>query len=288
MTLDVDADARLRERAWRIRRRIVRMCGGPQGGHLGGSLSLVEILATLFFDVLSPPPWEQGAGTPGDRVVLSKGHGALALYATLAEAGMLAEDAIEQYGRSGTSLGGHPSAGTRGVELSTGSLGHGLSFAVGMAQAAVFRGLAGRVFVVVGDGELQEGSVWEGMMAAARLGLDRCTLVVDRNGLQLTGATEQRLSLEPLGERITAFGWDVAECDGHDPEALRAALGAEAATTPRRPRAVIARTVKGKGLPFLEGKASSHYATLSERQLQRCLRALGPAAPGAGPPEGSR
>lgn len=277
MMLAAPTVAELEQRARRIRHRIVRMCAGPQGGHLGGSLSLVEILTLVHFHLLPPPPRRQAAGD--DRLILSKGHGALALYATLAEAGLIPESAITQYGHSGTTLGCHPTAATNGVEVSTGSLGHGLSFALGVAQASALRGTTPRIYVVAGDGELQEGSMWEALMVGAHLRLQRCTLIVDRNRLQLTAPTEDVVSLGGLHDRLAAFDWDVRECDGHDLQALMAALSTPPADGPARPRAVIANTVKGKGLPFLEGKVASHYATLSERQLERCLRALGPLPP---------
>lgn len=280
----VVAVEQLEQRALRVRQRIVEMCAGPQGGHLGGSMSLVEILCLLFFEVLRPMPGPRPERDDGDRLVLSKGHGALALYATLAEAGVLPEEAIGTYGRPGTDLGGHPSATTPGVELSTGSLGHGLSYALGIAQARALAGAPGRVYVVVGDGELQEGSVWEGLMAGAQLGLERCVLIIDRNRLQLTGATEGVIGLDPLDERLAAFGWDVRVCDGHDLADLRRAVTSAPSDpqAPARPVAVVAETVKGKGLPFIEGKPQSHYATLNERQLERCRRALRSSAAARG------
>lgn len=277
MTLPDATLTELAQRALRIRHRIVRMCAGPQGGHLGGSLSLVEILVLVHFHLL--PPLSQRPPSGYDRLILSKGHGALALYATLAEAGVLPESAIARYGEPGTDLGCHPTATTDGIEVSTGSLGHGLSFALGVAQAAALRGQSPRLYVVAGDGELQEGSMWEALMVGASLGLRQCTLIVDRNRLQLTAPTEDVVSLDGLPARLAAFGWDVRECDGHDLPALLDALTAPPADPGAGPRAVVANTVKGKGLPFLEGKVASHYATLGERQLQRCLRALGPPPP---------
>jgi transketolase len=264
--------ADLREVARRVREHIVAMCAGPEGGHLGGSLSLVEILVALHFGVLRGDP----AGWPApdrDVLLLSKGHGALALYAVLAERGVLDPAELARYGRPGSRLGGHPAHTVPGVEMPAGSLGHGLALANGYALAGRRDRWPRRCFVVLGDGELQEGSVWEAAMATAALGLDRVVSIVDRNGLQITGDTERSIGLEPLDERWRAFGWTVREVDGHEPAALLAALAAVPAV-PGRPTALIARTVKGRGLPYLEGRRESHYARLGPRALTRARAAL--------------
>jgi transketolase len=250
----------------RIREHIVDMCAGPEGGHLGGSLSLVEILTTLYFDVLRIDPRNPDA--PGrDILILSKGHGAIGLYAVLAERGFFPVEELRSYGRPGSRLMGHPVRAVPGVEMPTGSLGHGLALANGFALADRDR----RCFVVLGDGELQEGSVWEAAMSSCDLGLTNLTAIVDRNGLQITGPTEETVRLEPVAERWRAFGWAVRDVDGHDPRALREAF---TTTEPGRPTAVIAHTVKGRGLPFVEGRTESHYASLSERQHSRALAVL--------------
>jgi transketolase len=262
----------LQERAHRIREHIVDMCAGQEGGHLGGSMSLVEILVTLYFSVLRVDP--EAPDDPGrDVLLLSKGHGAVGLYATLAERGFFPVAELAGYATPGSRLMGHPVRAVPGVELPTGSLGHGLALANGLALGARLDGLDRRCYVVLGDGELQEGSVWEAAMAAASLGLDRLVAVVDRNGLQITGATEQTVGLEPLADRWASFGWAVREVDGHDLDALPAALGRVPAQA-GRPTVVIAHTVKGKGLPFVEGKPQSHYARLRERQHQRARAVL--------------
>ncbi|HEX6470916.1 MAG TPA: transketolase [Streptosporangiaceae bacterium] len=267
--------ARLAGHAARIRERIVEMCAGDEGGHLGGSMSLVEILVALYFDVMRVDPAAPAA--PGrDILLLSKGHGAIGLYATLAERGFLPAERLAGYGRAGDGappLSAHPAADVPGVEMPSGSLGHGLPLGVGFAVAARLDGSARRCFVVLGDGELQEGSVWEAAMAAGSLGLDRLVAVVDRNGLQITGRTEDVVALEPLADRWRAFGWTAQEVDGHDLAALRAALRA-APAAPGRPTVVIAHTVKGRGLPFVEGQPRSHYARLGDRQRLRALAAL--------------
>jgi transketolase len=250
----------------RVREHIVDMCAGPEGGHLGGSLSLADILVTLYFDVLHVNP-----GCPQhperDILLLSKGHGAIALYAVLAERGFFPTGELDTFALSGGRLMGHPTRAVPGVEMPTGALGHGLALGNGFALATPGR----RCFVVMGDGELQEGSVWEAAMASSSLGLGNLTAVVDRNGLQLAGPTETTLALEPLADRWRAFGWEVREVDGHDQDALRPVLAEPGAG---RPVVVLARTVKGRGLPFLAGRPHSHFVRLNERQHARARAVL--------------
>jgi transketolase len=250
----------------RVREHIVTMCAGPEGGHLGGSMSLVEILTTLYFDVLRVDP--ENPGAPGrDILLLSKGHAAIGLYAVLAERGFFPVEELESYGRPGSRLMGHPVRAVPGVEMPTGSLGHGLPLANGFALADRAR----RCFVILGDGELQEGSVWEAAMSSSDLGLDNLVAIVDRNGLQITGPTEDTVRLEPLADRWRAFGWAVREVDGHDPGALGEAFRPN---KPGRPAVVIAHTVKGHGLPSVQGRRESHYVRLGERQHSRALAVL--------------
>lgn len=262
--------------ATRIRAHVAGMCAGPEGGHLGGAYSCADVLTALYFAVLNVDP--DRPDDPGrDRFLLSKGHAAVGLYATLAERGFFPVDELATYGRPGSRLMGHPVRAVPGVELPTGSLGHGLALGCGFALAARYAGRASRTFVLLGDGELQEGSVWEAAIAAASLGLDRLVAVVDRNGLQLTGPTADIAPMEPLAHRWNSFGWAVRDVDGHDPEQLAAHLDA-APWEPGRPSVLIARTVKGQGLPFLAGRPGSHYVTLSPRNHARAVRALGGAA----------
>lgn len=258
--------------AHRVRELIVQMCASPEGGHLGGSMSLAEILVTLYFRVLRIDPRRpDDAGR--DMFVLSKGHGAIALYATLATRGFFDASRIAEFGRPDSVLTAHPNPAVPGVEMPTGSLGHGLALGVGIALDARLSGCDRRCFVVMGDGELQEGSVWKAAMAAGSLSLDGLTAVVDRNGLQITGPTEDTVGLEPLADRWRSFGWSVVEVDGHDPRQLQEAF-APVRRAAGRPTVVLARTVKGRGLAYVEGQTRSHYARLGGRQQQRALAAL--------------
>ncbi|MCE7082346.1 transketolase [Streptomyces sp. ST2-7A] len=255
----------------RIREHILGMCASDEGGHLGGSMSLVEILAVLYLRVLRHDP-----GFPGlperDVLLLSKGHGGIALYATLCEAGYFPADELTEYAKPASRFTAHPHPGIPGVEVASGSLGHGLALGVGYALAHRLDRSDRRCFVVMGDGELQEGSVWEAASVAAAQRLGRLTAIVDRNGLQITGDTESVGSLEPLADRWRAFGWRVLEADGHDTVALTAALSTE--PDPEQPTVLIAHTVKGKGVARIEGQARSHYAKLSRRQQLQLLKAL--------------
>lgn len=258
--------------AARIRAHIVDMCAGPEGGHLGGALSCTDVLTALYFSVLDTDPRRPDA-PERDRFLLSKGHAALALYATLAERGFFPVEELAGFGQSGSRLMGHPVRAVPGVEMPTGSLGHGLALGCGFALAARYAGRASRSFVLLGDGELQEGSVWEAVIAAASLRLDRLIAVVDCNGLQLTGSTTGIAPMEPLADRWRSFGWAARDVDGHDPGLLAAHLDA-APWEPGKPSVLIARTVKGHGLSFLANRSSSHYVTLSPRNHARAVSAL--------------
>jgi transketolase len=258
--------------ATRIRSHVVDMCAGPEGGHLGGAFSCADVLAALYFSVLNVDP-RRPDDPDRDRFLLSKGHAAVGLYATLAERGFFPVEELAGYGRPGSRLMGHPVRAVPGVEMPTGSLGHGLALGCGFALAARYAGRDSRSFVLLGDGELQEGSVWEAAIAAVSLRLDRLVAVVDRNGLQLTGATEGIAPMEPLADRWRGFGWAVRDVDGHDPAQLADQLDA-APWEPGKPSVLIARTVKGHGLPFLAGRSASHYVTLSPRNHARAVHAL--------------
>ncbi|MFF5261712.1 transketolase [Actinomadura viridis] len=258
--------------ALRIRHHIVDMCGGKEGGHLGGALSSADILTVLYFAVLRVDPAEP-RDPDRDVFILSKGHGAIGLYAALAERGFLPVDELRTYGTSAGRLMGHPVTAVPGVEMPTGSLGHGLALGLGFALAARLQARPCRAFVLLGDGELQEGACWEAAMGAVSADADNLVAIVDRNGLQLTGDTEQISPLEPLAERWRGFGWEVREVNGHDHAELLDALGS-VPWRPGRPQVLIARTVKAYGLPFAAGRPGSHYARLSPRMLARAHHAL--------------
>ncbi|KOV78026.1 transketolase [Nocardia sp. NRRL S-836] len=259
----------LAAKALHNREQILRMGSSPSGTHVGGSLSCVDVLTVLYNEVLTlrpdEPDWPER-----DRFILSKGHASAALYAVLASAGFLPESELDTYAATGGRLAGHPLRRLPGVEFPSGSLGHGLSLGAGIALAAKRAGHAYRAFVLMGDGELQEGSVWEAAQFAPAAGLDNLVAVVDRNGWQITGRTED-LGLEPLADRWRSFGWTAVEVDGHDLDALREVF---TSLEPGRPTAVIARTVKGKGVPLFEDKKKSHHVTLTPALLTRAQAGL--------------
>lgn len=262
----------LRQRANRIRELVLAIGRTPVKAHVGGSLSSADLLTVLYFHVLRLRP-EEPAWPDRDYFILSKGHASAGLYATLATRGFFPIDELTTYGELGSRLGGHPVRRLPGVEFATGSLGHGLSLGVGVSLAAKRDGLARRSFVLLGDGELQEGSVWEAAMTAAHFQLDNLVAVVDRNGLQITGSTEERLRLEPLADRWRSFGWGVVEVDGHDLAGLLEAFD-RLPTESGRPSVLIARTVKGKGVRFLENNKKCHCLTLTPKLYKRAMAQL--------------
>ncbi|WP_327178458.1 transketolase [Streptomyces sp. NBC_01335] len=269
--LPTDPHDDLREKALAVREHVLRMAAGTVGAHIGGCLSATDLLVALHFRVLRIRP-EEPRWEGRDRFVLSKGHAGAALYATLAERGFFPTADLDTYGTPAGHLGAHPTPAVPGVEFATGSLGHGLSLATGLALAAHRAGADTRVYTLLGDGELQEGSNWEAAMSAAHLGLDNLTAVVDRNRLQISGGTEERMGLEPLADKWRAFGWRVTETDGHDFTRLVPAL--ERPPVPGRPSVVIADTVKGRGVRHLEHRKQGHFAKLSASAYDRALAAL--------------
>jgi transketolase len=270
---EMDDPRTLEDVARRVREHIVRIAGMPGGCHLGGALSSVEILVSLYFGLLRLDP-NDASWPERDLFVFSKGHAAAALYAVLAERGYLSTELLGTYCAAGSSLLGHPTRAIPGVEFATGSVGHGLSLGVGVALGLRHRGGgARRVFVLLGDGELQEGSVWEAVMTAAHQRLDNLVAIVDRNGWQISGRTEECLSLEPLADRWRSFGWAAREVDGHDLTGLIKTLGELPAST-GQPTVLIARTVKGRGVPMLEDRKKSHYVKLTPPLHARALAGL--------------
>lgn len=267
----------LHEIALTLRRHIVHMAADSPGAHVGGSMSAVEILTVLFFDgVLRVDP-RQPRMEGRDYLIFSKGHASAALYAVLAERGFFPVEELRTYKQMGSRLAGHSLKCVPGVELATGSLGHGLAVGNGMALAGKHDRLAYRVFVVLGDGECQEGSVWEAAMTAAHYRLDNVVAIVDRNGVQEDGPTEEIMALEPFAAKWRAFNWEVREVDGHDLDALSRALH-EVPFAPGRPSLLLARTVKGKGVTFAENTNAWHYGKLSPELKARALADLAAAA----------
>lgn len=256
-----EAHAELDERSLRLRRLVLRALAAADKGHVGSALSLIEILGVLFDDVARHDPARSG-WAERDRVILSKGHGCLALYAVLADQGYIPPETLDTFCERHSPLGGHPERLVEfGIEASTGALGHGLPLAVGIAIALKRQHSRSRVFVVVGDGELNEGSNWEAMLIAAKHQLDTLTVIVDHNSMQQNGPIEPILPLGSLFAKLQAFGAEALEVDGHDPTALREAFTrtSPAAAAPARFRAVICRTVKGKGLAAAEHNPAWHY-----------------------------
>ena len=260
----------LDERSRYLRSLIIDALEGGGRGHVGSALSIVEILRVLYDDVLSfqaqVPNW------PGrDRLILSKGHGCLALYSVLADKGFISQEELVSFCRFDSSLGGHPEHGrVPGVEASTGALGHGLAIGVGMAYAARLSESSHDVFVVMGDGELDEGSVWESALAAGHHRLDNLTVVVDYNKLQSYGPVAEVWDLEPLAAKWSAFGFECTEVDGHDIGGLKEALSIT--NQSQRPRAIIAHTIKGRGVSFAEGDPTWHHKSDMKPQEIGSLR----------------
>ena len=269
------ADAEIyRVTAREIRKDILKMtlAAGATGGHLGGSLSLAELFAVLFSSVLSfdpqDPQWPER-----DRLVLSKGHGAMALYAAMHQAGLASNEDIASFKSSDHWMTAHTVMNTlHRLEFTGGSLGQGLSFAAGCALW--LRDKPCRLFVILGDGECNEGQVWEAAMFASHHALNNITVIVDANTLQYDGKTQDILNMGRLEDKWTAFGWATSVVDGHDVEALHTCLAEEQKGLDQRPRAIIAQTVKGKGISFMENNAQWHQGRLSQKQFVKAMSEL--------------
>jgi transketolase len=264
--------AKIRDKARAIRVHALNMVYAARLGHPGGDLSVADILATLYFGVLRIDP--KAPREPGrDRLILSKGHASGALYATLAEAGFIPLEWLSTYMKPKSMLNGHPNRNyVPGVEANTGPLGHGMPIAVGVAIAGKLDKADFRVFVITGDGELQEGSNWEAAMAAGHHKLAKLTLIIDRNTLQQGARVAETNDVEPLGDKFRAFGWEVVDANGHDPSALIDAL-----TRPEgraKPLCVIAHTTKGKGVSYMEDQVSWHHGVPTKAQLDQAMKEL--------------
>ena len=254
-----------------VRVKIVKTIALAGLGHVGGDLSVTDILTALYFGVLEVDPADP-AKSGRDRFILSKGHCAAAFYSVLSLRGFFDPEAVDTFMKPLSPLNGHPNRRKiPGVEANTGPLGHGLPIGLGAAIGAKLSGQSWRVFVVVGDGELQEGSNWEAAMAAGHRGLDNLTVAVDRNRFQQGAGTEATNRLEPLADKFRAFGWDAVDVDGHDVGALREILAAPGSG---KPRAVIAKTYKGRGVSFMEDLVDWHHKVPSAEQVEIALKEL--------------
>lgn len=260
-------------RARRIREDALRMVHRANASHIGTGLSMADILAVLYGGVARVDPADPRA-PDRDRVILSKGHGAAAFYAALAEAGFIDRAELETFCQDGSALAGHVSHHVPGVDFSTGSLGHGLSLGCGVALGFKREGKPGRAFVILSDGECDEGSIWEAALFAPHHGLDNLVAVVDYNKIQSFGSVKEVLDLEPFADKWAAFRWHVQVVDGHDHEAIARAFASVPAVK-GRPSVIIANTVKGKGVSFMEGELLWHYRSPSKEQLEAALAELG-------------
>ena len=262
---------RLKLQAARCRRNVLRMVEASHHGHLGGAMSCLDIVTALYFDKMNIDP-DDMQKPERDRFILSAGHKCMAQYAVMAERGIFDKAVLDTYGGFKTKLPGHPDMHKLpGVEANTGALGHGLSIGVGMALGLKADGKPSNVYVVMGDGELAEGSNWEAAAAAAHFGLSNLTLFVDHNGLQISGPVEDVMNFAPVTEKFRSFGWSVREIDGNDMEAVTGALDA-LPFEEGKPSMILAHTVKGKGVSFAEGKASFHHWTPSGEELEAAVR----------------
>lgn len=265
--------AEITEIAKDIRRKIYQIAHFAGGGHMGAAFSMADIVSVLYFDHVlkydaKNPEWEDR-----DKFILSKGHASYALYAALAKAGYFSEKELRCVGQMGSRFGEHPKLhDIPGVEASTGALGHGLSFAIGIAYANKIDNKDSHVYVVLGDGECQEGSIWEGALSAPTLELDKLTVIVDHNKLQAMDKLENIVHMKPFADKWKAFGWNVVEIDGHNYAEIKEALLTRVSG---KPTLVIANTIKGKGVSFMENIPIWHYRMPNEQELPILMRELG-------------
>lgn len=262
----------LAKEANRQRRYDLEMIERSGQGHVGGDMSVMDVLTALYFGVLNVDP-ENPSAPDRDRLVLSKGHTAGALYSVLANCGFFATEELATFLEPLSALNGHPNRlKVPGVEANTGPLGHGLPIGVGVAHSARLKGESYRTFVILGDGELQEGSNWEAFMNAAHFRLENLVAIIDRNRLQQGARTDDTSSMEPLEDKLTSFGWEVRSIDGHDYNVLLDALTRSSETT--RPVAIIANTVKGKGVSFMEDNVAWHHKVPTAEQFAQAMKEL--------------
>ncbi len=265
--------ANLKALAYKLREDTVNIIMAGGGGHIGGDMSVMEVLTDLYFKQMNISP-ENAEDPNRDLFIMSKGHAMEALYAVLCEKGFLdLEDVTKRFSKFGSPYIGHPNNKLPGIEMNSGSLGHGLPVAVGMALAAKMDKKDTRVYVVTGDGELAEGSNWEGFMSGAMYKLDNLCCVIDRNRLQISGSTENVMALDDLVNKLEAFNWNVISVDGNDIDAVDVAFE-EAKTVTGKPTAIVANTIKGKGSPIMENKASWHHHLPNAEECAEIMKDL--------------
>lgn len=263
----------LKALAYRLRRDVLMMIYQAKTGHIGGDFSVMEILVSLYMKEMNISPQNQNQ-LNRDYFIMSKGHSVESYYAVLAEKGFLNIcEVITNFSQFGSKYIGHPNNKLPGIEMNSGSLGHGLPVCVGIAKACKMDGRKSRVYTVMGDGELAEGSVWEGAMAASQYELDNLCAIVDRNRLQISGSTEEVMHHEDLAARFYSFGWHVIVADGNDVESLSEAYK-KARQTKGKPSVIIANTVKGQGVSFMENKAEWHHKVPDEKQYELAIKEL--------------
>ncbi|BAB59809.1 transketolase [Thermoplasma volcanium GSS1] len=259
--------------ALKIRREIIRMVYNAQSGHPGGSLSVTDILTVLYFKEMNIDP-NKPKDPKRDRLILSKGHASPALYATLAIRGFFPVSDLSGFRKLDSHLEGHVTREVPGVEVSTGSLGQGLGIGVGMALAGRLDGMQYRVYVILGDGEMEEGNVWESLMAGYKYNLNNITAILDKNGIQLDGYTKDIMPMHDIKSMVESFGWNVIEIDGHNYDQIHEAV--QASKNSDRPTFIIANTVKGKGVDFMENNPKYHGSPPESKELfERAMKQLG-------------
>lgn len=269
----IDATELARRADW-IRLKTIELVEIAGSGHYTSVFSCAELFATLYYRTLRIDP-AHPEHPDRDRFLMGKGHAAVGLYPCLADLGFFPESWLAEYTRIGSPLGGHPDMRKiPGIDFSSGSIGHNLSVGVGMAKAARIAGRDYRTVVLLGDGELNEGQVWEAFMAASHFGLGNLVSIVDLNGMSLDGHVSDVMGIEPVRAKVEAFGWRAVEIDGHDVEAVVASLDALPGTDSAQPTCILARTVKGKGVPFMEDSAAWHLGFLGERDKQIAVAAI--------------
>lgn len=264
---------KLRKIANNIRKGIIEEVYSAKSGHPGGALSIADILSVLYFNQMNLDP-KNPQSNLRDRLVLSKGHASAALYATLTERGFFSKEELKTFRKIDSNLQGHPDMEkVAGVDMSTGSLGQGLSIANGMAITCKMDNLGCRVYCILGDGEIEEGQIWEAAMTSNKYKLDNLCVILDYNGLQIDGTVEEVKSLDCLESKWEAFGFNVITCDGHNIQMLIDCFE-QAKQTKGKPSIIIAKTIKGKGVPFMEGKAEWHGKAPSDEEYEKAMRAL--------------